>query len=424
MILPRRRIERSEIGRILIAIILVLILVAVLVAINFLLFAKISKGGEFFTIWTGARAFLFEHASPYSTYVPDHVQALVYQRSAGPGENPFILDIPFSILLVFFPLSLIQNTSAALVIFQIFIEITILWFARACVQLVNWNPKIDLRITFFVLMVLNYFSIHSILEGSLSPLVIAGVAGLLLSLKTGRDELAGALVALLAFKWQVTAPILIFVVLRVIRFRMWRVAAGFAMLTFILSTISAFLYPGWTIPYLRALVNDLKADYGYSTFRSFTELFPIHGARVAWFVIFLLTIMVIIEWVRAQDANDLQIAWAFCLTLAITPLLGFRFEIQELTLLLVPAALIIAVVNERWIRTGSWTSISLMITFLLISWFAFNDYSKNIRIITAQEMFLVFPILIIVGLYWVRWWAIRPPRTWLDHISKDNRVIS
>jgi len=418
LILPRRRIEPSEIGRILIAIILVLILAAGLVAINFLLFAKIAKGGEFFTIWSGARAFLFEHASPYSTYVPDHVQAMVYERSAGPGENPFILDIPFSILLVFFPLSLIQNTSAALVIFQLLLEITVLWFAGTCIQLANWNPKIDLRITFFVLMVLNYFTIHSILEGSLSTLVIAGVAGLLLSLRIGRDELAGALVALLAFKWQITAPILIFVVLRVIRFRMWRVAAGFAMLTFILSTISTFLYPGWTIAYLRALVNDWRADYGFSTFRSFTELFPIHGARVAWFVILLLTIMVIIEWVRAQDANDLQVAWTSCLTLAITPLLGFRLEIQELTLLLLPATLILAVVNQRWIRTGSWTAISLMITFLFISWFAFNDYFNNIRIISAHEMFLFFPILIIVGLYWVRWWAIRPPRTWLDHISK------
>jgi len=343
---------------------------------------------------------------------------MVYERSAGPGENPFILDIPFSILLVFFPLSLIQNTSAALVIFQLLLEITVLWFAGTCIQLANWNPKIDLRITFFVLMVLNYFTIHSILEGSLSTLVIAGVAGLLLSLRIGRDELAGALVALLAFKWQITAPILIFVVLRVIRFRMWRVAAGFAMLTFILSTISTFLYPGWTIAYLRALVNDWRADYGFSTFRSFTELFPIHGARVAWFVILLLTIMVIIEWVRAQDANDLQVAWTSCLTLAITPLLGFRLEIQELTLLLLPATLILAVVNQRWIRTGSWTAISLMITFLFISWFAFNDYFNNIRIISAHEMFLFFPILILVGLYWVRWWAIRPPRTWLDHISK------
>lgn len=418
MILPKRRLELREIGWLLIAIFLILTIVAGLVAINLLIFAKIAKGGEFLTPWYGARAFLFDHASPYSTYVPDHVQSMVYGRSAEPGENPFILDLPFSILLLFFPLALIPNAGTALVIFQLLLEIIVLWLAVESVQLTNWSPKIDLQITFFLFMVLNYFTIHSLLEGSLSILVIAGIAGLLLSLRTGRDELAGALVAFLLFKWQVTAPILIFATLRVIRFRRWRVIAGFGMFTFVLTTISYFLYPGWTIPYLRALVNDSRTEYGYNTFMSLSGLFPIYGAQVAWFVILFVITIVIFEWVRVHDDNDLQFSWTACLTLAVTPLLGFRFEIQELILMLLPAALILAVVSERWMRTGSWTSIGLMITFILFSWFAFNGYLKILRVGSDDQMFLFLPILIVFGLYWVRWWAIRPPRTWLDHIAR------
>ncbi|MBE3040695.1 MAG: hypothetical protein IMZ62_18010, partial [Chloroflexi bacterium] len=29
---------------------------------------------------------------------------------------------------------------------------------------------------------------------------------------------------------------------------------------------------------------------------------------------------------------------------------------------------------------------------------------------------LVLPVLLVLGLYWMRWWAVRPPRTWSDSL--------
>jgi len=31
-----------------------------------------------------------------------------------------------------------------------------------------------------------------------------------------------------------------------------------------------------------------------------------------------------------------------------------------------------------------------------------------------QTIFLFLPLLTLIGLYWIRWWALRPPRVWAD----------
>jgi len=36
-------------------------------------------------------------------------------------------------------------------------------------------------------------------------------------------------------------------------------------------------------------------------------------------------------------------------------------------------------------------------------------------------MFLPLPVLVLIGLYWVRWWIIHPPRTWLDDVTQDKQ---
>jgi len=33
--------------------------------------------------------------------------------------------------------------------------------------------------------------------------------------------------------------------------------------------------------------------------------------------------------------------------------------------------------------------------------------------------FLLPSVLIILGLYWIRWTLVRPPRTWLDEVKRE-----
>ncbi len=107
--------------------------------------------------------------------------------------------------------------------------------------------------------------------------------------------------------------------------------------------------------------------------------------------------------------------WAACLTLAATPLIGVRTGISSLVVLFPSFALICAAIANRW-RAGYWlASLIWLIAFLLPwAWFLRWYWLQDSRF--HDYLLLFAPLFTIVGLYWTRWWFLRPPRTWLDHV--------
>src|SRR3990172_467624 len=86
-----------------------LIIVVGLMAANIYLLRQTGVGGEFLLPWKAARAFLFEQIEPYSSSVAGYVQGQVYGRPILIGEEPYIFDLPFHLLLLYFPLGLFRD---------------------------------------------------------------------------------------------------------------------------------------------------------------------------------------------------------------------------------------------------------------------------------------------------------------------------
>ncbi|MBI1854882.1 MAG: hypothetical protein HYR93_03285, partial [Chloroflexi bacterium] len=104
-----------------------------------------------------------------------------------------------------------------------------------------------------------------------------------------------------------------------------------------------------------------------------------------------------------------------CLTLAVTPLIGFPTEMSSLVVLFPGLALIFVATAERW-RAGYWLAVMLFLIVLAFPWSLFVRGLLFREQIAQDLLFLFYPVFTIAGLYWTRWWFIRPPRTWLDHV--------
>jgi len=381
---------------------------------NLTLGSQLGGGGEFYMTWVGGRAFLFDRIEPYTAYVPAQVQDLVYDRPARVGDEPYILDIPFPILLVYFPFSLLPDPQIARAIFTVFCELALFAFAFLSLRLAEWDSPRFFSALFIAFCVLNFHVYQALLEAA--PVLLLGLlyALILFALRAEMDELAGALIALSFFQWEVGGPFLLLVLLRVFYERRTRVLAGFAMLAFILLAISLLTYPGWIIPFLNAAVNNLRADFGFSTQAIFGHIWTGNGSRIALALTILLFIALGYEWNIARGADFRRFYWASCLSLAAAPLLGFRSEMENLVVLILPLAFLFAVAFERWRRIGNGLTFFLMLFTFSVPWliylFALPRYGR-----TAEEvLFLFYPVLTVLGLYWLRWWALRPPLTWLD----------
>ncbi len=387
-------------------VILFLIVSAALIAVNF----KLKGGGDFYAHWVASRGFIFEKIDPYGAEVPARVQQLVYGRAVKVGEEPYILTTPFHLLIFYFPFALFSDPLTARAIYTWLLQLTLIPLALLSLRLTDWKVPLKFGVFFAALCVFNFYSVQALYEAS--PVLALGLlyAGILFALRVEMDELAGALIALSLYYWEVGAPFLLLVFFRVYYQKRTRVLNGFLMLLIISLAVSFLLYANWVIPFLRAAFNNLRVGFGYNLRVILQNIFPAQGAWIAWGVIIVLVVALAYEWSVARGSDFRRFYWAACLSIAAAPLLGFRSEMENLAVLIIPLALIFAIVHDRWKKIADFLTLLLMLFVFLIPW-ALSLLPFKI----AQDMiFLFMPLFTVVGLYWIRWWAIRPPRIWTD----------
>jgi hypothetical protein len=394
----------------------------ILVESNYYLTNFLPDGGEFYLLRTGGRSFLFDHIEPYSANVPEQVQEKVYGHPAVKGEDLYILDLPFHLLILYFPLAVFPDASITRAFWMTLIELALLGSIYLSFRL------IDRRIPYFFIVLISlggfasFYAYSSLLEGSPTLLLGFAYAGILLSLHAGLDEVAGALMTFSAFQWEIGGPFLLFVVLWVFWEKRWRVFAGAGMLAFVLLAFSFLLYPGWFMPFLRASWNSFRVGFGYSIHDIFSQLWPQFGSLLGWILTAILIVTLGYEWRAARGANFNRLVWAACLTLAAAPLLGYPVEMDQLVPLTLPIMLVIVYSRERWLKLGNGIAFFVLLFFFGLPWLLFlKGVPQGYGLQADQVLFLFWPIFTVVGLYWVRWWVVRPPRTWLDNLQRQGR---
>jgi hypothetical protein len=409
---PSKSLTPRDYQFIALVVIVFLAICAALISANLTL----KGGGDFYVHWVGARAFLFDKLDPYQGEVPAKVQQLVYEGSAKAGDEPYILDTPFQILPLYFPFALLSDPTTARALFTLILELALFALAILSLRLTEWEAPRIFTILFIFLAVFSFYSFRAIYEAS--PILIMGLLyiGILIAFRAELDELAGALLAVSLYYWEVGAPFLFLVFLRVYYEKRSRVFAGFFMLAFIMFFASFLLYPNWIIPFLRATANNLRADFGFNVRLILVDFFPAQGKALGWILTIGLFLVLGYEWSSARSGDFRRFYWASCLSLAAAPLLGFRTEMEHLAVLVIPLALVFAIVHDRWRRLGSALTILLMSAIFAIPWLLYF----LVGTISLKIIFLFLPLSTLIGLYWIRWWAIRPPRILSDFANRNS----
>lgn len=374
-----------------------------------------NGGGDFYAHWVAARGFMFERIDPYSAEVPARVQTLVYENALPAGAEVYIFDTPFHLLFFYFPFALLADPQLARAIYTLILQFALFALVYFSLQLTAWEAPRWFWLLFFAFCILNFYAVQAMLEAN--PVLMLGLiyAGMLIALRNEQEEWLGALLAVSMYYWEVGLPFLLLIAYRCYKENRVRVLAGFFMLSFVLLAVSFFLYPNWLIPYLRAGMNNLRADFGFSVFTSLQELFPEFGRPLAWIIVLTLIFAYGYEWSRLSTADDRRFYWVSCLSLAIAPLLGFRTEIEHLSIFIVPLAFIFSIVYDRW-KIGSALTALLLSLLFAFPWalYLFSPLTN----VTGDILYLFLPLFTVVGLYWIRWWALRPPRLWAD-LTRD-----
>jgi hypothetical protein len=172
----------------------------------------------------------------------------------------------------------------------------------------------------------------------------------------------------------------------------------------ILENIKQILaYPGYTLPGTPGEI--------------FSEWMPGIGERLGWLVTLLLVIVLIIEWRAVFNKDFHWYFWTACLTLVLTNLIGIRTATENYIALFPALILVFSLVHTRWSRHGGWVVTLIIIALFVGLWIMFLlTLQYRDQPIQSSILFFPLPVFLLVALYWVRWWAIHPPRVYIDHL--------
>lgn len=399
--------------------ILLLILtgIALLLYLNILL-AGILPGGEWLHLrWSGARAFVFERVEPYSAAIAERTQQIVYGRNAAPGEYAYVLNDPFYIVLLYLPLALISDFSIARGIWMAFAESALIGSILFAVRLAEWEPPRWMLISLIVFSLFGYYSLQSLVSGSVSVFLLFLYLCVLLALRSANDELAGALLFLCAYQWEVGVLFFFFILVAVFANRRWGVLAGFGMSLFVMVVVSFLAYRGWGLPYIRAVLSDWYggANLNLNTFVS--NWFPGSRIPIAGVSAFALGAIVFFEWIGALRSPFRRIVWTAALSVSAAPLLGFAIFRSNHVVLIFPLIMILALVWERWRRRRFFAAALVLVATAAIP-FGFHAGSIYfVERIYPDLLTLLPPVAALVGLYWMRWQVVRGSRPWIEQVG-------
>jgi hypothetical protein len=186
----------------------------------------------------------------------------------------------------------------------------------------------------------------------------------------------------------------------------------------ILLAVSFFILSNWFLPFIKGAVSHITYLSALSPSGIFASWWPVVGPRLGWLLTGLVLVILFIEWRHVRKKDFRHFLWTCSLTLAITPLIGIPVIPQYYDLLFFPLTLFLSILAERWSRPGRWGLAAFVLIAIILGFWGITTglFLANSYVALSEMLTLVFPFLLMVGLYWMRWWAVRPPRTWSDSL--------
>lgn len=393
-------------------IVLFLLVLAGLVGLtlaNYRFSAQNPGGNDFLARWMGARKWLMEGISPYDPRVSLATQEMIYGHPANPEEgedlNHFVY--PLTSMVFFAPFGLLEYLPAR-ALWMTILELSLMGLAIVSMRLVRWQPKRIWTILLVLFSLLWYHGFRTIIIGQFAAIEALLITSALLLLRDEKDIGAGILFALSISKPQMAFLIIPFVLIWAYsqhRFSfIWSLFAS-SLGLFVLSLL---FIPNWPLQMLWQLLQYPSYTQTGSPIDIIAASIPGLSVKLNIGLHIVIWGYLIVEWILTWKKPTQWFLWAAMMTLVITNFVTPRTATTNYVMLLPVLVLILKILRQRWGKVGEGVVGFVLVSLLFGLWLLFlNTVQGNLE---QPVMYLPLPLICLLGLWWVRWWAIRPIR--------------
>ena len=379
-------------------------------------------GSDFLPRWVGTRLFLMEGQSPYSEQTTAEIHRLFYGRPARPNEDQVLFAYPLYAIFVFGPFAMFEEFNLARAIWMTTLEVSVLLLVAAGLSLARWRPKALMLAGLLVFALLWYYGLRALINANAGLLIALMVAGVLLLIRAEQDGLAGALLALATFKPQVVLPLFILVLLWAGSRRRWVLVWSSLGSVVLLSALMALLMPDWIWQNLVQIAAYPEYTLPTTPGEIFTYWMPGVGKQIGW-ALTVLSVGTMVWEGRAALGKDYRwFLWAAYLFLALTPLTGLQAATENYMVMLPALLLIFTAWDSEWGPLGRVLIVASCLVLFFGLWGLFlATLERGEQPVQGPIMFFPLPLFVVGGLYWIRWWVLRPEQPLLDRWRKVQR---
>jgi hypothetical protein len=374
-------------------------------------------GAGFSVQWLSIRSLVAEGVSPYSDATTEKIQnADLLQFYYAPLGSAKYTSPLFSGVVIF-PFAFIGNEIIAHSLWSFFQLLAIFGILFLGLKITGWKTSWYI---FFFFLLFSLFSYHVAvpwIDGGLSIWSTLFLVLAVILLQNDRIEASGVFLAL-----SLVQPIM--VILPVIFVLVWAVSQKrkllilwFFITLVILSIIGLFLVPDWIIQYIR-LLYTFNNNFPPGNLASlFSSIWPGLGMQLGWILSGICIVILILEWWLALRRDFRGFLWTACFTMVICQWVGIPTTPVNLFGTIFALIFISAMLSERWPRGGQWVAVFLSILLFIWEWALFYGNITGDHPKFQNNLIIPIPFVLLVGLYWVRWWAVKPRGLFLDALK-------
>ena len=103
--------------------------------------------------------------------------------------------------------------------------------------------------------------------------------------------------------------------------------------------------------------------------------------------------------------------------MVISQWIGIPIVPGNFTGLILPLIVISALFIERWPRGGQWLAVLMAIILFIWEWALFYFDLTGAQPKMQLNLIIPLPLILLIGLFWVRWWAIKPRRLLIEELK-------
>lgn len=382
-------------------------------------YASLNPGGNDFLVhWMGTRSYITEGISPYSDEVALRIQNMAYGRPAQPGEHELRVAYPLYSIAFFLPFALIKDFTLARAVWMTVLEIALVVLCFLSLRLTRWKPTPLILMLLLLFSLFWYHGLRALILGNAVILVTLLIVGALLAMRMEADELAGVLLGFATIKPQVVVVLLLYITVWAIYRKRWKLIIWLFGTVFLLSAAAALLMPDWILQNLREVLRYPGYNPPGTPATVFSIYMPGVGSRIGQGVSVFLIVVLLLEWLLSLRGDFRAFLWTACLTLVASQWIGIQTDPGNFIALYPAVILVLAMWDERWHRSASLLTIGSLVLLFAGIWLVFiRTLERSYQPIQSPLLFFPLPLLLFIGLYMVRWWAIKPQKTWMTSLT-------